>query len=115
MGIQNFSQDILLVTLPGQPQRGSELETISQVVSDQPVYDVVVDFSKVQTLTSESICSLMILEKLLSGVGHKLILCSIPSAIRGIFARSGLEAFFEFTDDGFHAVQSLRCASSLYD
>ena len=114
MGIQNFSEDILLVTLPEQPQRGDELETITQIVSDQPVYDVVVDFSRVEMLISESICSLMILEKLLGGVGHRLILCNVPSEIRGILARVGLEAFFEFTDDEFQALQFLRRASSFY-
>jgi anti-anti-sigma regulatory factor len=114
MGIQSFSEDILLVTLPEQPQRGDELDTITQIAGDQPVYDVVVDFSKVEMLVSESIRSLMILERLLSGVGHRLILCNVPSEIRGILARVGLEALFEFSDDEFQAMQFLRRASSFY-
>jgi anti-anti-sigma regulatory factor len=98
MGIQSLSEDVLLITLPEQPQQGDELETVNNMLSETVDRDVVIDFSKVEMLTSESICGLMILDKLLRGSGRRLVLCSLPSAIKQIFVRTGLLTVFQFAD-----------------
>ena len=98
MGIRNLSEDILLVTLPQQPQQSDELEAVNAMLSETIDRDIVMDFSEVQMLTSESICGLLILAKLLAGVGRQLVLCSLPPAIYDIFVRTGLLSVFEFAD-----------------
>lgn len=98
MGIQFFSEDILLVNLPRQPQQSDEFETLNTMFSEAIDRDVVMDFSDVRMLTSESICGLLILAKLLGGAGHEFVLCSVPPAINDIFDRTGLLSVFEFTE-----------------
>jgi anti-anti-sigma regulatory factor len=112
MGIQNFSEDVLLITLPEQPQYGQEIEIVNKLLSDSVDFDVMVDFSKVEILTSGSICGLMILDKLLKGSGRKLAFFNIPSAIKQIFVRTGLMAVFDLADDEFDAIQHIQDKNS---
>ncbi len=114
MGIQNVSVDVLLVTLPKGSHLDDEIETVNGIVSEDCEHDVIIDFSRVEMLTSESICSLMILNKYLSGFGHQLVLYSVPSEIQHIFSRTGLEVLFTFADDEYDALQTVRRASCLY-
>lgn len=114
MGIQNLSEHALLVTLPEQPHWGDELETISKITSDGCYRDVIIDFYQVKMLTSKSICSLIILERLLSGLEHRLVLCNVPPEIKQIFTRTGLEPSFEFADNDFAALQSVKSTSNFY-
>jgi anti-anti-sigma regulatory factor len=108
MGIQNFSEDVLLITLPKQPQYGEEIDIANKLLSDSVDFDVMVDFSKVEMLTSESICGLMILSKLLQGAGRKLVLFNLPTAIQQIFVRTGLITVFDLADDEFDAQQRIQ-------
>ncbi len=108
MGVRNLSQDILLVTLPQQPQQSDELETVNTMLGEAIDRDIVMDFSEVEMLTSESICGLLILAKLLAGAGHQLVLCSLPPAINDIFVRTGLLSVFEFADNECDALAHLK-------
>ncbi len=108
MGIQDLSEDVVLVTLPPQPQQSDELEAINAMLGEAIERDIVIDFSKVEMLTSESICGLLILAKLLAGAGHQLALCSVPPAINDIFVRTGLLSVFEFADTESDAVTQLK-------
>ena len=112
MGIQNFSEDVLLITWPEQPQYGQEIEIVNRLLSDSVDFDVMIDFSKVEILTSGSICGLMILDKLLKGSGRKLAFFDIPSAIKQIFVRTGLMAVFDLADDEFDAIQHIQDKNS---
>jgi len=108
MGIRNLSEDILLVGLPRQPQQSDELDAVSTMLSEAIDRDIVMDFSRVEMLTSESICGLLILAKLLGGAGHQLVLCSLPPAINDIFMRTGLLSVFEFADTESDALTHLK-------
>ena len=108
MGIDNSLGDIIVVALPAQPQYSNELERVNGMVCEVIDRDVVMDFKSVQMLTSETICGLMILDRLLRGGGHQLVLCSLSSAIRQIFVRTGLITVFQFADDELAAVGYLR-------
>ena len=108
MAIQNFSEDVLLITLPEQPQHGDELEKVNKMLSNKTDRDVVVDFSKVEMLTSGTICSLIILDRLLRGSGRQLVLCNVSSVIKQIFVRTDLLTVFEFADNELVALQHVR-------
>jgi len=112
MGIQNFSEDVLLIILPEQPQHGQEIEIVIRLLRDSVGFDVMVDFSEVEILTSGSICGLITLDKLLKGSGRKLVFFDIPSAIKQIFVRTGLLAVFDLADDQFDAIQHIQDRNS---
>jgi len=112
MGIQNYSEDILIITLPEQPHHGQEIDDVNKLLSESVDYDVLVDFANVEILTSESICGLMILSKLLEGSGRKLVLYNLPPAIKQILVRTGLLMVFELTDDKYDALRYIRDKNS---
>jgi anti-anti-sigma factor len=108
MGIQNWSEDVILVDLPQEPEMGDELATATEMVRDRGNCDVVIDFSNVDIVTSSSLSKLLKLRKLLADCGHRLVLCSVAPATRGIFTVTGLDGIFELVDDKFVALASLQ-------
>ena len=108
MDTHNFSEDVLFISLPEYPQHGDEIDTINKMLSNSVNRDVVIDFSKVKMLTSENICGLMILDKLLRGSHHQLVLCYVSSLIRQIFERTGLVAVFNFAEDEHEAIRHIQ-------
>jgi len=111
MGIQNWSEDIILVDLPQEPEIGDELKTVTEIVRDRGDCDVVVDFSRVDIVTSSSLSKFLKLRKLLADCGHRLVFCSVAAATRGIFTVTGLDGIFEMADDKFVALASLQMVS----
>ncbi len=112
MGIQNWSDEVILVDLPQEPQMADELVAVTQMVRDRGDCDVVVDFSEVDIITSSSLSKLLKLRKLLGDCQHKLVFSSVAPATKGIFAITGLEEVFDFADDKFVALASLQIVKS---
>jgi anti-anti-sigma factor len=108
MGIQNWSEDIVLVDLPPEPQTADELKCVTEIVRDRGDCDIVMDFSSVDIVTSSSLSGLLRLRKLMVDCGHKLVFCNIAPATKGIFSVTGLEDVFEIVDDKFVALASLQ-------
>ena len=108
MGIQNWSESVILVNLAVEPQMSEELETVIEIVRDRGDCDVVVDFASVQLVTSSGLAKLLKLRKVLKGCEHKLVLCGLSERIRGVFNITDLENVFEFADDHFTALTSLQ-------
>ena len=111
MGIQNWSEEILLVELPQEPELGDELKTVTEMVRDRGDCDVVVDFSSVDIVTSSSLSKLLRLRKLLVDCRHRLVFCNVAPATKGIFTVTGLDGIFELVDDKFVALAGLQITS----
>jgi anti-anti-sigma regulatory factor len=109
MGIQDFSEDVLLVNLPLECSRiGNELKNLNETILAKENCDVVIDFSIVELITSSDISNLLTLRTLLQERGHRLILCSVPTLTKGIFTVAGLDAVFEFADDKDAALAAIQ-------
>ncbi len=109
MGIQNPTEDVLFVDLPfKEPDIGSELKHLNEVVSSRSECDVVIDFFRVELITSSSISNLMILRKLLQERGRQLLLCNVAVMTKYIFTVAGLDAIFDFVDDHFAALAAVK-------
>jgi len=109
MKIENFpEEDTILIVSPEGTQLDDKLETVNKIADNGCDRDVVIDFSRVETLTSSSLCNLIILNKLLSKCGHRLILCNVSLPVKGLFMITGLKGFFEIADDKFAALESIR-------
>ena len=111
MGIQNWSEKIILVDLPAEPLLLDEIKSAIAIVRDRGDCDVVVDFSNVDIITSSSISAMLKLRKLLTDCGCKLFFSSVAPATRGVFAVTGLEGVFEFIDDKFVALAGIQLVS----
>jgi len=108
MGIQNWSENIILVDLPAEPLMGDELKTVSDIVKDRGDCDVVMDFSAIDIITSSSLSKLLKLRKTLMDWDHQLVFCNVAAATKGIFAVTGLEGIFRVVEDKFVALAGLQ-------
>ena len=88
MGIQDWSENVVLVDLQQEPDMGDELKTVTDIVRDRGDCDVVIDFSNIDIITSSSLSKLLKLRKMLGDCGHQLIFCSVAAATKSIFRLS---------------------------
>jgi anti-anti-sigma factor len=109
MGIQNFSKNVLFVDLPSNAsQIENELKNLNETVSTRNDCDVVIDFFRVEIITSSSISNLMILRKLMQEHERQLILCNVAVMTKYIFTVAGLDKIFDFVDDRFAALAVVK-------
>jgi anti-anti-sigma factor len=108
MGIQNWSENVILVNLAKEPDMGEELQTVIDVVSENRTQSVVVDFADADIVTSSSIAKLLKLRKVLHDNNQTLVFCSVKPKTRSIFNVTGLDSVFDFMDDQFIALASLQ-------
>lgn len=109
MGIENVSEEIILVDLPHDgAQRADELKMVNEIVSKNNDHHVIVDFSNVEIINSWNISNLLILRDLLKESGNQLILCGIATVTKCIFVVAGLSEIFVFADDRSSAIKAIR-------
>ena len=108
MGIQNWSDNIVLVNLAQEPQTGEELQMAVEMVTQNGGCHVVIDFAQVGIITSSSIAKLLKLRKAVRQCGRRLVLSSVRNQTKGVFAVTDLDNIFEFVDDQFVALAGLQ-------
>lgn len=108
MGVQNWSDNIILVNLAPEPQTGEELQMATERASETGGFDVVIDFAQVGIITSSSIAKLLKLRKALEDSGRRLVLSTVGKQTKEVFAVTGLDNIFEFIDDQFVALAGLQ-------
>ena len=109
MGIQQYSEDIILAKIQNEPQMGDELNTLYSVTRDRGGCDVLIDFSgEKHIVTSPSISKLLKLHKLLMEEGYKLILFNLHESTKGTFKHAGLDGHFTFADDKSQALAIIK-------
>ncbi len=106
--IHELSDDCVFVILTDYTSMGKELQIINDTLQDSPDRNVIIDFSKVQMLTSSHLSNLMILRDLLERNGRKLLLCHVSFQIKCEFTVSGLRDVFDFADDKYAAMAVLE-------
>ncbi len=108
MSIHRWSEDMILVDLPRELEKHNELQTVIGIVRDRGDCDVVIDFSHVDVVGGACLAGLLEVRRLLNDCGHKLTLCSVAPATKGVFTIARLADLFEFVEDRFTALASLQ-------
>jgi anti-anti-sigma factor len=108
MGIQDWSEDVILVNLSKEPHLSEDLKAVIAIVGKRKGCDVVIDFTEVDIITSSSLSSLLKLRKAAKDNSRKLTFCNVKHTTRNIFTLTGLDGVFEFADDQFVALASLQ-------
>lgn len=108
MAIENWSDNLILVTLAKEPQLGDDLILAASMVQERGDCDVVVDFADVDILTSSSIARLLKLRKAVRDCEKSLVLSSVGAKTKNVFILTGLENVFEFTEDKTVALAGLQ-------
>jgi anti-anti-sigma factor len=108
MGIQQWSDNIILVNLSQEQAMSNDLDTVAEMVRERGNYNVVIDFSDVDTVTSSVLSKLLKLHEPLTADRRRLVLCGITAAIKGILMVTNLDTLFEIVDDKFTALATLE-------
>jgi len=107
MGIQDWSESIIVAELGDDPQFTDELNSLVDAVEGKPRH-VVLNFSAVGFINSSNVAKLLRLRKTMIGLDRKLVLCEVNTQVWGVFLVTGLDKIFEFTNDIATALASLQ-------
>lgn len=107
MCIENWSESVILVSLPGEPGTADLLEDIAVLVDGRDDCDVVLDCSTVESLGCSSYRQLLKLNSTLNSCGHQLVLCGSPRKVKQAFAWPVCAGTLRFADDRFTALARL--------
>jgi len=109
MGIQEWSDDILVVELNDDPQLSEDLGGAAARLEAKPA-DVVLNFASVSFINSSNIARLLRLRKTVTSARRRLILCDVNTHVWGVFMVTGLDRIFEFTRDIATALATVQMA-----
>jgi anti-anti-sigma factor len=108
--VENWSEDVVLVSLPGEPQIADELADVAQWISGREECDVVVDCSEVDRMGRSSCRLLLELNGALTSRGHRLVLCGPRRGLKRTLAAPAFAHVLRFADDRFTALVRLELA-----
>ncbi len=112
MSIQQWSENIILVNLEGDPQFTDDMNNLLEQVETNCNVDVILDFRDVDFLNSSNIAKLLKLRKLVMITNQRqLKLCSISNHVWGIFLVTGLDKIFDFTEEVSSALTGLQISN----
>jgi len=106
-----LSDECLFVSLAEHKTLTKVLQSTREIVHKNQQYNLIIDFTKVIILTSRHLSELMMLRNILDQNGQRLILCNVPFQIMCEFRVAGLRKVFEFAEDKFTALETLRSAN----
>jgi anti-anti-sigma factor len=110
MGIQDWSENVILVTAAPEPDMSDELKAVTEIVQKRGNCSVVIDFSDADIITSSSLAQLLRLQKILDDHNQRLLLCGTSTRTKGVFEVTGLDKVFEFVSDRFTALAGMQFA-----
>ncbi len=108
MAIQQWSDEIIVVDLPDEPEMTDELISLADFLADKENFNVVVDFTSVGEITPAGLSRLLKLRQLTAQGGRRLVLCNIAPSAEGIFSVTGLTDLFDLAEDKFSALATLE-------
>jgi anti-anti-sigma factor len=110
--MQIRSDGIVVAELPDGPDTSEALDNVVRRVLGRDDCNVVINFSRVMNITSDSLAPLLHLRELLRYHGKRLLLCGIGQATKGVFSVAALDGAFEVLDDRDDALAALQAPSS---
>ncbi|MBN2139013.1 MAG: STAS domain-containing protein [Sedimentisphaerales bacterium] len=109
MTIQYPPDNFIIVDLPSRElEIGEELKAANEAAASNPDCDVIIDFSRVEVITSSSLSNLMILHNMLTGRARRLVLCNVSVITKCVFRVAGLDEVFEFAGNKTAAAAAIR-------
>ena len=91
----DWSEDILIVKLPAEPQTSTELHAVAGVALDRPKTDMILDFGSVDNLTRQTLYELMRLRSILRKGGRRFVFYNVSPVTREAFNGYGFDKVFE--------------------
>ena len=115
METEKLTEDVIYIVLPPEPRIRKKLKDLNEKVSKNCDFNVVIDFSYIEVLSSITISNLITLQNWLNKSGYKLVLCKVAVVTKCIFDVAGLDKVFTFADDKFDALSVLKDGEAAAD
>jgi anti-anti-sigma factor len=106
MAISGYSQGVILVELPPEPNIRAELDKLREILQSKQA-NVVIDFSTVDIMTSLTLSGFLKVRELLNEAEKRLIFVNVSPITKDIFAVTCFDGVFEFADDKEQALALL--------
>lgn len=114
MGIQKLSEDVLLLTLPQEPQTGAEIQRASHMISAEGARHLIIDFSLVDKISPSTLTELIVIESEVHEADRQLVLCCVPPKIESLLTQASFKGLFRVADSEFGAWQLLTHSECFY-
>lgn len=109
MPIEQWSERVLLAELSDDPQFTDDIHALTEQVTANAQFDVLLNFAGVTYLNSSNIARLLKVRKQVTMTNErKLMLCGISRHVWGVFLVTGLDRIFEVADDVPTGLASLQ-------
>jgi anti-anti-sigma regulatory factor len=108
MAIENWAEGVILVDLPSSPKETNELEVLMQALCSRPRCAVVMDFSRLDFISTRAVAHLLTLRLVLTERQQRLILCGVAPPIKELLETLALDDCFEFARDRSAALNRLQ-------
>lgn len=112
MTICDYSDNIIVIELPGEPDLRAELDRTMEILQAGCSNDVIMDFSKVDIMTSMSLSGFLKVREVICKVKKRLIFCNTKPITKDIFKVTCFDGVFEFADNLDQAVEMLSKAET---
>jgi anti-anti-sigma factor len=107
MPIESWSEQIVLVNLPPEPDFTEEMQGLVEYLEEKPA-DVVLNFDGVEGLNSSNIAHLLRARQQLVQLDRRLMLTGINDRVWSVLSVTGLDQVFEFAEDVGTALAALQ-------
>lgn len=108
MAIERWSDEIIIVDLPDEPDMFEELISLGDLLAEKENCNVVIDFGAVGDITSDSVKKLLKLHQMTAQFGRRFVLCNMEPETEDIFSATGLSGVFDLTENRFDALATLE-------
>lgn len=108
MAIETYPDHIISAELPPEPDIRREVEKIIEIVKVGTGFDVVLDFSRIDIITSLSLSGFLQLRRIVTDTGHRLIFSNVALLTKDIFKVTCFEGLFDYADDKAAALENLQ-------
>jgi anti-anti-sigma factor len=112
MTICEHSDNIIVIELPAEPDLRAELDRAMEILQAGCNSDVIMDFSKVDIMTSMSLSGFLKVREVVCQAGRRLIFCNAKSITKDIFKVTCFDGIFEFAENIDEAVEILSKAKT---
>ncbi len=111
MGINDWSDQIVIAELTGEPAFSEDMDALIDRIERTPqthMPNVIVDMRSVDHVNSSNIAQLLRLRKKLVHSGRRLRVCSVGDRVWSVLLTTGLDSLFTFNDDVTTSLASLQ-------
>jgi anti-anti-sigma regulatory factor len=107
MPVSKYSQGVIFVELPPEPDIRTELDNLIEILDGDADSDIIIDFDKVDIVTSLTLSGFLKVREIVAKAGRRVIFINVSSITRDIFTVTCFDGIFEFVDDKDQALEAL--------